>query len=105
VNFLKTIIIKALVVNRKSCGVEHPKLIEVLCSDFFDLTAIEGKLSGYNACFFCLGISSVGVGKENYYHITYDLTLNFAKALVKQNKGMTFIRGRYCHDQFSYRWV
>jgi len=82
---------KVLVVNRKTCGVEHPKLTEILCPDFFDLTVIEGRLSGYNACFFCLGISSVGVSKDVYSHITYDLTMNFAETLVKQNKEMTFI--------------
>jgi len=82
---------KVLVVNRKTCGVEHPKLTEILCPDFFDLSEIENQLSGYNACFFCLGISSLGVSKENYYHITYDLTMNFAETVAKQNKKMTFI--------------
>jgi len=81
---------KILVVNRKSCGIEHPKLTEILVPDFFDLTAIENQLSGYNACFFCLGISSLGVNKEDYYHITYDLTMNFAEMLAKQNTEMTF---------------
>jgi uncharacterized protein YbjT (DUF2867 family) len=82
---------KVLVVNRRTCGVEHPKLTEILCPDFFDLSAIESKLSGYNACFFCLGISSLGVSKEEYYHITYDLTMNFAETLARQNKEMTFV--------------
>ena len=82
---------KVLVVNRKTCGVVHPKLTEILNPDFYDLSAIENQLSGYNACFFCLGISSVGVSNEDYYHITYDLTLNFAETLVKHNRGMTFI--------------
>jgi uncharacterized protein YbjT (DUF2867 family) len=82
---------KVLVVNRKTCGVEHPKLTEILCPDFFDLSAIENQLSGYNACFFCLGISSVCISNEDYYHITYDLTLNFAETVVKQNEGMTFV--------------
>jgi uncharacterized protein YbjT (DUF2867 family) len=88
---LHTEVEKVLVVNRKTCGVEHPKLTEILCPDFFDLSTLESKLSGYNACFFCLGISSVGVSKENYYHITYDLTMNFAQALARQNKEMTFV--------------
>jgi uncharacterized protein YbjT (DUF2867 family) len=82
---------KVLVVNRKPCGVFHSKLTEILHTDFFDLSAIENLMSGYNACFFCLGISSVGVSKEDYYHITYDLTMNFAETLVKQNKDMTFV--------------
>jgi putative NADH-flavin reductase len=50
---------EVLVVGRRSCGITHPKVKEVLIPDFFDLTAIEKKLQGYNACFFCLGISSV----------------------------------------------
>jgi uncharacterized protein YbjT (DUF2867 family) len=82
---------RVLVVNRKTCDVVHPKLTEILNPDFFDLSSIENQLSGYNACFFCLGISSVGVSNEDYYHTTYDLTLNFAETLVKQNSGMSFI--------------
>jgi uncharacterized protein YbjT (DUF2867 family) len=81
---------KVLVVNRKPCGVEHPKLTEILLPDFFDLSSIENQLSGYDACFFYLGISSVGISKEAYYQITYELTLNFARTLVKQNSEMTF---------------
>jgi uncharacterized protein YbjT (DUF2867 family) len=82
---------KVLVVNRKTCGVVHPKLTEILNPDFFDLSAIENQLSGYNACFFCLGISSICVSNEDYYHTTYDLTMNFAETLIKQNREMTFV--------------
>jgi uncharacterized protein YbjT (DUF2867 family) len=79
-----------LVVNRRPCGYTHPKLKEVIHTDFLDLSAIEDQLKGYNACFFCLGISSVGVSKEVYYEMTYSLTLHFAKTLSKLNKEMTF---------------
>ena len=79
-----------LVVTRKPCGVEHPKLIEILHDDFFDLSSIEGHLFGYNACFFCLGVSSVGMQEEAYTKVTYTLTLNFAKTLLKLNHDMTF---------------
>ena len=82
---------QVLVVNRKLCGVSHPKLKEVLVKDFFDLSSIEGQLSGYNACFFNLGVSSVGMKEPEYTHLTYDLTLNFAKTVVKSNPDMTFI--------------
>jgi nucleoside-diphosphate-sugar epimerase len=81
---------KVLVINRKPGGVSHPKLLEIVHTDFFDLSPIEGQLSGYNACFFCLGVSSVGMSKEEYRHVTYDLTLNMARLLVKLNPEMTF---------------
>lgn len=81
---------KVLVVGRRSCGVSHPKLTEIVHKDFFDLSAIEDQLSGYNACFFCLGISSVGVSKEEYERMTYDLTMSFAETLAQENAGMTF---------------
>lgn len=81
---------KVLVVGRRSCGVSHPKLTEIVHQDFFDLTAIESALEGWNACFFCLGMSSVGVSEEEYKRLTYDLTMNFAGTLVKENSEMTF---------------
>ncbi len=70
---------EVLVINRKPGGVTHPKLREIIHADFFNLAPIEAQLSGYNACFFCLGISSVGVSKEEYRRTTYDLTLNVAQ--------------------------
>jgi len=87
---------KILVVGRRSCGVSHPKLTEIVHRDFFDLSAIEDRLSGYDACFFCLGMSSVGMSKEEYERMTYDLTMNFAETLAKKNNEMTFcyISGR-----------
>ena len=79
-----------LVVNRKSCGVTHPKLKEILHADFFDLSPIETQLAGYDACFFCLGVSSVGMSEEDYFKMTYTLTLHFAETLSRQNKGLSF---------------
>ena len=81
---------QVLVINRKPGGVSHPKLREVIHTDFFNLTPIESQLSGYNACYFCLGISSVGISKEEYKHITYDLTLHAGQLLAKLNPDMTF---------------
>lgn len=78
------------VVSRKPCGVLHPKLREILHTDFFDLSAIESQLSGYNACFFCLGVSSIGVKKEMFEKLTYTLTLGFASVLSRHNPGMVF---------------
>jgi len=81
---------QVLVVNRKRGGVSHPKLREVIHSDFFNLAPIESQLIEYNACYFCLGVSSVGMSEEQYKHITYDLTLNFGKLLARLNPEMTF---------------
>jgi nucleoside-diphosphate-sugar epimerase len=79
-----------LAINRKPGGVAHPKLREIIHADFFNLAPLEPQLSGYNACFFCLGVSSVGISEEEYKHITYDLTLNMAQLLAKLNSEMTF---------------
>jgi hypothetical protein len=79
-----------LVINRKPCGVIHPKLKEIIHKDFFDITAIESQLSGYNACFFCLGVSSVGMKEPEYYRLTYVLTMNVAQTLSRLNPDMTF---------------
>lgn len=81
---------QVLVINRKPGGVSHPKLKEIILKDFFDLSPIELQLSGYNVCFFCLGVSSVGMSDDEYRHLTYDLTMNFAKLLAKLNPDLTF---------------
>ena len=81
---------QVLVINRKPGGVSHAKLREIIHADFFNLTPIEPELIGYNACFFCLGVSSVGMNKEEYRHITFDLTLNMGRLLAKLNPEMTF---------------
>lgn len=79
-----------LVINRKPGGVVHDKLREVIHSDFFNLAPIEAQLAGYNACFFCLGVSSVGMSQEDYKRTTYDLTLNVGQVLAKLNPNLTF---------------
>lgn len=79
-----------LVINRKPCGVSHPKLKEIIHSDFFDFSSIENQLSGYNACYFCLGVSSIGMKEPEYFKKTHTLTLHVAKTLVKLNSEMTF---------------
>ena len=81
---------KILVINRKPGGLIHPKLKEIIHADFFNLGPIADQLCGYNTCFFCLGISSVGVKEPAYYHITYTLTMHFAQTLSRGNRGMTF---------------
>jgi uncharacterized protein YbjT (DUF2867 family) len=81
---------QVLVINRRPGGVAHPKLREIIHADFFNLAPIEQQLVGYSACFFCLGASSVGMSKEEYKHITYDLTLSVGQLLAKLNPEMTF---------------
>ena len=79
-----------LVINRKSCNVKHPKLTEIIHDNFYDLTKIEEMLAAYNACFFCLGTTSVGKSEEEYTRITFELTKTFADTLAKLNPDMVF---------------
>jgi uncharacterized protein YbjT (DUF2867 family) len=79
-----------LVINRKPCEVKHEKLKEIIHKDLLDLSSIEDQLTGYNGCYFCAGVSSVGKKENEYKRITYDLTISFANTLVKLNPGMTF---------------
>ena len=81
---------EVLIINRKPSGFQHPKLKEIIHKDFQDFSSIESQLKGYNACFFCLGVSSVGMKEEEYYKLTYTLTLHVANTLLKYNPDMTF---------------
>jgi uncharacterized protein YbjT (DUF2867 family) len=76
---------------RNAIGQQHPKLRELPHGDFLDFSPIENRLSGFDACFFCLGVSSAGISEENYQRITYGFTLAAALVLVKLNPNMTFI--------------
>lgn len=79
-----------LVINRKPSGVTHTKLKEIIVKDLFDVSFFEKEMNGYNACFFCAGVSSIGKTEDEYKRITYDLTTNFAKAFLNQNPNSTF---------------
>ena len=81
---------EVLVVGRRASGYNHPKLKEVLVKDFFHLAEIESAIQGYDACYFCLGVSSVGMKEADFFHLTYELTLNFASLLSRQNGNMVF---------------
>ena len=83
---------RVLSVSRRSCGRTHAKLSECLVPDFRDVSAVRERLSGYDACFYCAGISSVGLTEEQYTTITYETPLRFAEALLALNPGMVF-----CH--------
>jgi uncharacterized protein YbjT (DUF2867 family) len=79
-----------LVVGRTRTGVKDPKVRELLRSNFFDYSDARSQLRGYDACFFCLGVSSAGMKEATYYRLTYDLTIAAATALAELNPRMTF---------------
>lgn len=79
-----------LLINRKPSGMVHPKIKEIIHVNFFDFSSIENELIGYNACFFCLGISSIGVKPDEYFRMTHTLTLHVAETLSRLNSEMTF---------------
>jgi hypothetical protein len=81
---------EVLVIGRRHCGVVHPKLKEIIHRDFFDLGPVRDRLSGYNACYFCLGVSSVGMKQPEYFRMTHTLTMHVAETLSGLNPGMTF---------------
>jgi uncharacterized protein YbjT (DUF2867 family) len=82
---------RVLVIGRSATGRTHDKLTERLLPDLFDLSAIAPQLVGYDACFFCLGVSSAGMSEADYRRLTYDLTVSAATLLSKQNLHMTFV--------------
>lgn len=78
-------------IGRGPCGRVHPKLREVTHKDFTDFSKLEAELKGYDACFFCLGISSAGMSEADYRRITYDFALAAAAPMARLNPQMTFI--------------
>src|ERR1700733_8683425 len=98
-----------LVVGRSTTGQRHAKLREIVRDNFLDFSAIESELSGFDACFFCLGVSSIGMNEERYRHLTYDITLATATTLSRLNPGMVFIyvtgRGTDSTERGSLMWA
>lgn len=80
-----------LILNRKHYEINHAKVKEIIVKDFMQVESIQDALQGYDACFFCAGISSVGLKEHVYRHITYDITMHVAKTLSSINPSMTFI--------------
>lgn len=74
-----------LVVGRRTCGRVHPKMTEILHNDFMNISPIADMLAGYDAFFFCMGVSSIRKKEDEYYKLTYELTINFAVEFKKQN--------------------
>lgn len=81
---------EVLIINRKHYEMQHPKLKELIVPDFFQLNKFSDILYRYDACFFCAGISSVGMKEDRFTYITYDTTLSFAKVLLAVNSNMIF---------------
>jgi uncharacterized protein YbjT (DUF2867 family) len=85
-----------LAIGRSPTGQRHGKLREIPHENFFDFSTIEPQLASYDACFFCLGVSSIGMSEERYRRLTYDIALAAARTLAKLNPGMvlTYVSGR-----------
>jgi len=85
-----------LAVGRRSCGLTHAKLHELVVGDLFDLGSHRDQLKGHDACFYCLGVSSAGMSEADYRRVTYDLTVTAMDAVVGANPGVTvcFVSGQ-----------
>jgi uncharacterized protein YbjT (DUF2867 family) len=77
-------------ISRRSCGITHPKVTELLVPDFRDLSTIEDELTGFDGCLYCAGVSSAGMSEADYTVIAYDTPIAFAKTLVRLNPNMVF---------------
>ncbi|MGZ8829741.1 MAG: epimerase [Thermoanaerobaculia bacterium] len=82
---------RVLSIGRSATGQHHAKLREIVRPDLFDLSTLESELVGFDACFFCLGVSSAGMAEEGYRRVTYDLTMTAARTLSRLNPQMTFV--------------
>lgn len=81
---------KVLMVNRRHSPLKHPKLKELLVPDFFDLSEFFTPLNGYDACFYCAGVSSAGMDEKMYSYVTFDTTMCFASLLATHYPDMIF---------------
>jgi len=82
---------RVLAFTRSPLGQGHPKLTEIIHGNFLDYSDIEPQLGGFDACLFCLGVSSVGMSEARYRHLTYDITMAAATTLARLNPGMVFV--------------
>ncbi|WP_131539116.1 NAD-dependent epimerase/dehydratase family protein [Pedobacter nototheniae] len=100
-------VVEVLMVNRKPHLLKHPKLKECLISDFLNLEEYSEQLTGYNACFYCAGISSNGLNEKTYSYITYDITLHFAQKILNLNPEIifSFISGSHTDAESKVMWA
>ncbi len=82
---------EVLAIGRRKMDISHPKLIELIHSDFSEFDSVADQLKGYDACYACMGVSAAGMKEEEYKRMTYDYTLGLARPLFQLNPGMTFI--------------
>ena len=98
-----------LSISRKEITVNHPKLKQLIVQDFTKLDDYKTEISGYDACFFCAGISSVGMKEDQFTQITYDTTIAFAKTVLANNPNLTFCyvsgRGTDITEQGKTMWA
>jgi uncharacterized protein YbjT (DUF2867 family) len=98
-----------LSISRRPTGRQHSKLREIAHQDFADFSAIEEQLAGFDACFFCLGVSSLGMSAQDYERVTHDFTLAAARSLARRNPQMTFVyvsgAGTDSSEHGSSRWA
>jgi uncharacterized protein YbjT (DUF2867 family) len=84
-------VVEILSISRKPVGIQHPKLKELIHADFTDFSQVENRLAGFDACFACMGVSAAGMDEQTYTERTFTMTMELAKACLRQNTSMTFI--------------
>jgi uncharacterized protein YbjT (DUF2867 family) len=95
-----------LLVVRHATGTTSSKLTELAHENFFDWTSVEDQFNGYDACFFCLGVSAVGMNEAEYRRITHDLTLSVAGVLVRHGvKTFTYVSGQGTNEHSRAMWA
>ncbi len=94
---------KVLAVGRRATVQHHDKLREIVHKDFLDFSAIEDELAGYDACLYCLGVSSAGMSEPDYHRVTYEVTMAAASALARRNPALTFLYVSGAHTDSTER--
>jgi uncharacterized protein YbjT (DUF2867 family) len=102
-------VLSVVTIGRSATGLENAKLREIVHADLTSYAPIESELAGFDACFFCLGVSSAQMSEQEYTHITYDITLRAAETLARLNPGMTFVyvsgQGTDSSEQGRVKWA
>ena len=102
-------ITEVLSISRRSLGLDHPKLKELIHKDFSEFSSVSEQLKGYDACYACMGVTSAGLKEEQYTRLTYDFTMALANELYRINPDMTFIyvsgQGTDSSEQGKSMWA